>query len=615
MVSFLHKMDTCRIDHTDMKRLVRILRNVPERTDDQAWYRSYTKQIITGLPRRLRSSPLSFGSPQNLCYIHKGLNVHLINDIWEWLKYEFEGALGAFMYPMIMHNLLTPDQQWKVRQLEPVLQMWQRGFSPDSSAPPGHAPIFAGDKWYYQRDQCPACMMARIGSDKNVLFALFSGMVCRFNIKETGYEEAIHGFAGWNRTSSKRVRFIKYWLRKTPNGDNAVFEAGELGMRMKRLRRHCDDLVDTSAVSSPANVAFRQSKDPSTTSDVDAKQAYEWYLSTLDTPPLHQDSELRFVTQPDPKIGPNPRPSNAEPLTPAESLGFERLRINHDRTPQSPQDICPNRRPRNEQPPRKPPDRSHGSNYSAHLGGNPSPSDNRNLASLTNPSPHRIPRKPVPISKDSNTTTTRESTPKPPTNKIRKLNPTSSPHIRKDSVQNPLPLHQHTTKPLAHLPSHHPPRNVPSSIYSRAPTTTAAADTKTILSYTGGPSARSNSNYRDPFENPIYNYIESQEERTERYRQLLAQDDAVRSEKNAREKNERGDRRGENTSGRGRKLEKRLPKPQRSSIYSAYGDNRFDWTRFDGVDVELAVEEREELEREARESGEGERITQWDDLY
>lgn len=619
MVSFLQKMDTRRLDGRDMKRLVRILRNVPGPTDEQAHYRKFIKQIIQDLPRRLRSPTLTFGSPSNLCYIHKGLNAHLINDIWAWLKHEFEGALGMFLYPLIMHNLLTADQEWKLRQLEPVLQMWQRDFSPDTSRPPGHEPIYAADKWFYQQNQCPACIMARIGSEQDVLFALFAGMVCRYNIKQSTYEDAIRGHAAWSRTSSKRIRFVKYWLRNTHGGDNIVFEAGELGMLMKRLRRHYHSLSGTAAQNTPVTAGYRPGEAYSTPVVVDENQAYEYYLSTLDTPASYQTSGLEFPAPPDPKIGPNPRPSDAEPLSPAEPLGFERLGVSYRRS-----------MPRNMQ---DGPLSSKSSSttlsliYSAYSDDISSPSHSTSPATPTHSTPFRIPRKPVPVGCSSSSTheATKAKSLQPKPGKSATYNPHQDSSVntlhgtyppaptRTPPPPPPLPPTRSPPPPpppSLSLPQTHPPRAIPSSIYSRppSPALTCTTKTPTIMSYTGGPSARAH--HRDPFDNPIYASLETREERVQRYRRLLAprpegrDDDGSGSGSRftdyilSEDDTDQRDQQSHATTSLPPKeqTETPLPPPQRKSIYAAWRNPHFNTAEFDGVDAALGQDERNELE-------------------
>ncbi|EUC45503.1 hypothetical protein COCMIDRAFT_60433, partial [Bipolaris oryzae ATCC 44560] len=312
MVSFLGRMETRRLHGTDMKRLVRILRDVPTPGEERyerklALYRKFTKLDIQDLPRRLRSSPLLFGTSGNLCCIHKGLDAHLINDIWAWVKHEFEGATGQFLYPLIMCNLLTPDKEWRVRQMEPVLQMWRRDFKLDASAPPGREPIYCGDKWRYQRDQCPACIMARIASDEDVLSALFTGMVGRLSTKSLANPNPAPDTPYWEETSSKRVRFVKYWMRTTRGGERALYEAGDLGMRLKFLmleRRHQKESLYQTLSGTTAT-------------------------SFSDTSSNHKKGEHSVHMQIDTKLGPNPRPFSVEQFSPAEALGFD-MREKHN---------------------------------------------------------------------------------------------------------------------------------------------------------------------------------------------------------------------------------------------------------------------------------------------
>ncbi|XP_014558926.1 hypothetical protein COCVIDRAFT_35721 [Bipolaris victoriae FI3] len=306
MVSFLGRMETRRLHSTDMKRLVCILRDVPVPGEERygrkvAHYRKFTKLDIQDLPHRLRSSPLFFGSSGNLCCIHKGLDAHLINDIWAWVKHEFEGAIGQFLYPLIMCDLLTPDQEWRARQMEPVLQMWRQDFDIDASAPPGREPIYCGDKWHYQRDQCPACIMARMASDEDVLSALFAGMTGRMSTKSLTNPNAAPDTPYWAEMSSKRVRFVKYWIRKTRGGERTLYEAGNLGMRLKCLvleRRHQKETLYQTLSGTTVN-------------------------SSSDTSSNHQKGEHSAHMQDDTKLGPKPRPFSVDQFSPAETLGFD----------------------------------------------------------------------------------------------------------------------------------------------------------------------------------------------------------------------------------------------------------------------------------------------------
>ncbi|KAF2845939.1 hypothetical protein T440DRAFT_502113 [Plenodomus tracheiphilus IPT5] len=236
------------------------------------------------------------------------LDAHLINDIWSWLQHELEGAVGGFLYPIIMSGRLSATEELKIRQLEPVSQMWRRDWNFQDTAPIGHEPIHRGDKWTYQQNQCPACILSRVGSDVDVLFALFAGMVGRFNTRSLTNAE-VHGSRdAWEKTKSKRIRFVKYWLRTTRDGDAAVFTAGTFGMKMRRLRREWRE--EQQRVQYEEQVAFSTAR-----------------------PSLEAGSERTVVERKvtDPKIGPAPRPAEVKRHSPAGNLGFN--------IPSSPTDV------------------------------------------------------------------------------------------------------------------------------------------------------------------------------------------------------------------------------------------------------------------------------------
>jgi len=298
MPLFTRKMETRRLHNTEIKQLARTLRGVPydASTSREAKYRRYAKEDIRNLPRRLRASHLTLHAT-TLCTTHNGLDAHLIDDMWSWLRFEFEGAIGRFLYPIIMSSSLSDTEEFKVRQLEPVLQMWYRPWTLEQSAPLGHEPIQCGMKWAYQQDQCPACMLSRIGSDTDVLFAIFAGMVGRFNTRSLANAEAQGGSDAWKKTKSKRIRFVKNWLRATEEGEAILVTAGELGMKMKRLRREWKQ--EQRRLRSEQQLSPPQ----------------PWFGRNLSRTTLDRHAA-------DPKIGPVPRPAVIQPLSPAVQLGF-----------------------------------------------------------------------------------------------------------------------------------------------------------------------------------------------------------------------------------------------------------------------------------------------------
>jgi hypothetical protein len=241
MPSFKKKMDSQRLRNSEMKKLVQLLRGVPlphyAGTIDT--YPDITKEAIKRLPRRLRRSALLnlSTSTGGLCSMHKNLDHHLMDDLLDWVKHEFS-AIGKLLYPLLMSSKLTYSEASKARQLEPVLEIWRRNFDIEKSAPPGCAPITRTNKWTYQADHCPACMLARIGSDDDVLRALYAGMIARFSTDKCMSRRIVLAELGvhhFDNPKSKRVRFVRYWVKACSSGDTLLFEAVELGLKLKRL--------------------------------------------------------------------------------------------------------------------------------------------------------------------------------------------------------------------------------------------------------------------------------------------------------------------------------------------------------------------------------------------
>lgn len=225
----------------DVKRLVRVLQGVPfpSTPDAEEAYFCNLKKQIHELPPRLRSSSRKTNATEyrsrRLCNDHQCLCEHLIRSIWRWIRHELDNGIGRFIYPIIMYGGLTKHQEWKVRQLEPVLQMYHTDYTLEASTPPGREPIATGfleeqgrwvPKFAYQSDGCPACMLARIGSDAGALSALLSGLVARYSTKHVGHRDEIR---------SKRVRFVRHWLQACTGRQKLFDEAFDLGREMRRL--------------------------------------------------------------------------------------------------------------------------------------------------------------------------------------------------------------------------------------------------------------------------------------------------------------------------------------------------------------------------------------------
>ncbi|KAF1939921.1 hypothetical protein EJ02DRAFT_407577 [Clathrospora elynae] len=554
MLSFLHKTETRRLHNNDMKKLVRIFRDVPSPNDERKKdkYRKYTKEDIQDLPRRLRSSHLSVGHT-NLCSMHKGLNQDLVNDIWAWLRHELDGAVGKF----------------KARQLEPVLQMWQSDFKTETSVPPSYASIQRKSEWAFQKDQCPACMTARIGTDEDVLFALFASMVGRFNTKTLATIDTLRSVTAWDKTRSKRLRFVRYWVKTTRGGDTTLFEAGELGMAMKRLRfewkaeqrqlsRSHDldparpSLDETTAQNTPTSVktSFRPSEETERPRPVfeagyqDRRSGHSgnaFSAAKPDTSEPHRSQGLMPRSPRDAKVGPEPCPEYANLLSPAEPLGFNAsgFRDRMSTIPSNHQAYRPEPQP---EPVRSD---SRGSDNTI------LPDDSISMVGMR--------AAPLWINRAFRNASSVYSMHPPPT------------QWRTGNRQNSVlgPAHKF----------YHP----------------SIATTHTILSYTDPSSSRTAR--QDPLDNPVYNHIETQEERVEKYRKMLAAhpDPDPFSDEEADDDDVTV-----------------LPEPQRQYMYSAFGDGMFDGGRFDGMDEDVPKEEAGE---DVRADGDEPANAAWDDLY
>ncbi|KAF2787390.1 hypothetical protein K505DRAFT_421811 [Melanomma pulvis-pyrius CBS 109.77] len=221
------------LHNTDMKSLVSILRRDPF----SPGYWDAAKHAINNLPHHLRSSSLSHLSssedragkvkPGHLCKGHSGLKAGLVYDIWDYVRFEFDKGVGHTLYPVIMHGGLNPSQELKIRQLEPVLRMWHSDYTIHASTPQGLEPIDAGEKWKFQESGCPACILSRIGVDKDVVFALLVGIVARYSNRQIGNR---------NDLRSKRVKWTRYWVKAFPGGEGAVDDAWDLGQEIRRIR-------------------------------------------------------------------------------------------------------------------------------------------------------------------------------------------------------------------------------------------------------------------------------------------------------------------------------------------------------------------------------------------
>jgi hypothetical protein len=347
----MHKhLATSQLHNTELKKLVYVLRGVPTAASASLdVYRHVVKDQVKALPRRLQQSVLSRST--NLCPTHRGLHHQLITEMWSWVQHEFNDGIGKHIFPVIMGRRLSAEQEHQIRQLEPVLQMWRTDFRPETSAPPGRNPISGNSKWSYQIDQCPACMLARIGSDKKVLFALYAGMIGRFpkhklSSVRLSLEEL--NVRTLDNPKSKRVHFVRYWLKASTEGDTSLFEATNLGIVLKKLHKEWKRDHDSNRRSIygvqhnlggslvqdlPANPVYdnhnvdrRRAGQPNKAIDLtpqdDSRYSPE-FCTDFSMGESHQYTNSLYPHHVDPKIGPQPRSDRLNPHSPLEPLGFK----------------------------------------------------------------------------------------------------------------------------------------------------------------------------------------------------------------------------------------------------------------------------------------------------
>jgi hypothetical protein len=343
---------TRRLHNTEMKKLVCLLRGMSCSQSTQLdTYHKNVKEKIKNLPRRMQQSPQSNSS--NLCDIHKGLDCHLVNDIWCWIHHEFDSGVGRFIYPVIMSGTLTAEQELKTRQLEPVVRMWHENFKSETSAPPGREPFQCDSKWAYQPDQCPACMLARIGSDEDVLLALYAGMIGRFHVRKLATSKIVLAeldVAMLDNPKSKRVRFVRYWIKASRKGETLLLEAVELGIKLKRLHKEWKEtrciqrpsiygkrysLDGTAACNSvtedPFRVSMQESERLHAAADTRHTAAVKRTATDLLSNCMEKPARLPYIYNDcsghsqitNSKVGPRRRPSGIHSHTPLEQLGFD----------------------------------------------------------------------------------------------------------------------------------------------------------------------------------------------------------------------------------------------------------------------------------------------------
>ena len=513
MLRPFRKMDTRRLHATEIKQLVRILRNGSNTQVDQenTHAEKTTVNAIKLLPRRLRAHLLS--SHGSLCQTHKGLDHHLIDDIWAWVKFELETAIGRFIYPLVMSGTLSTEDEHRIRQLEPVVEMILPGWTLAESAPPGKRPIHTGTNWAYQKNGCTACMLSRIGSDTKALFALYAGMFGHLKLRNS------------NAKKSKRLRMIRYWMRTHPGGEEAAVEAYELGTKLKASRRD-------------AKALLRQ-----------GGQSARYKRNSIGGPPATAHHHLDYHSEAAVDVS---DPYNPKDWTKPPALDVSDPYNPKDWTEPPALDVSE---------PFNPKDWTASTVHDPKLGPTPS-NKHTSIESQTKP-PHSAKRTSLPPLKTErdvswspvfmpsdqriHSAECDELAPLPTPSAINRTNNKRTTLKRHDSVISNKSSFSSSSSSSS---SRRPPRTRSSSIYSTA---------TSIASYNGASDSSPHSRGFDPMETP--------EERLEKYRKLL--EPSWKLDPPADDSDDEGTIDYENTFNFRGFL---LPKPSRTSMYSGFGD-------------------------------------------
>lgn len=118
------------------------------------------QEMINGLPKDLKKKSNTRGeatSPRDLCELHCSLNHHLVDDILRLVKREVTSHFRQLdAYP----DLIEPAEAEILHNLRALKGLWTKP-SPDGPIAP--------NTWPYQINECAACILSRIASDKITL--------------------------------------------------------------------------------------------------------------------------------------------------------------------------------------------------------------------------------------------------------------------------------------------------------------------------------------------------------------------------------------------------------------------------------------------------------------
>ncbi|KAI9660592.1 MAG: hypothetical protein M1821_009944 [Bathelium mastoideum] len=173
-------------------------------------FTSDNNQCLVPDPRRSDGRPF-----KRLCHLHSRLQCPLVHSILRFVLDEI-----TFYMPKIQELPFDPTERSLFDQLVDVASLYMRPHNFEACW--GRCPPV---QWEHQRNKCAGCILARIGSDANVLIALSA-------VHRARVREETHG-------TQLRALWYEEWMRalNAQDGDYLIEKSRALGHSMKRVVR------------------------------------------------------------------------------------------------------------------------------------------------------------------------------------------------------------------------------------------------------------------------------------------------------------------------------------------------------------------------------------------
>ncbi|KAJ6095385.1 hypothetical protein N7486_006131 [Penicillium sp. IBT 16267x] len=134
--------------------------------------RQQVQRLIKALPKRLQRQRISLSSlnikSSGLCDLHRPMNADVLRDILTLVQREVTRCFQPFdRHP----QHVRPTETYILSRLRALKGMWTKPVSGNSPVAPG--------AWPYEINGCPACMLARIAVQKEIVLLLRAALQSR----------------------------------------------------------------------------------------------------------------------------------------------------------------------------------------------------------------------------------------------------------------------------------------------------------------------------------------------------------------------------------------------------------------------------------------------------